>query len=123
MVKSSFDHDRGILNSSFIGDVSVQELIDYIDATRENRSYPRVLKILTDATQAQMNFPASALTRVVEANFRSLQEYEYIIDAIIIDSPRETAIGMFYQELAKTNKYKFEIFSSRDSAMTWLLEQ
>lgn len=123
MVITSFDQHSGILDSKFEGAVSVQEIVDYIDATRSNKTYPRVLKILTDATESVMNFPPNELPLIVEANFRSLEVYEYIIDPIVIDSPREIAVTMLYQELAKTNKYRFEIFSTREAAMSWLEDQ
>jgi len=123
MVKALFDENSGILDVRFAGDVSISELVDYIDATRSNKHYPRVLKILTDATHAEMNFSPADLEKVVAANFKSLEQYKSIIDAIVIDSPRETAISMFYQDLAKTNKYKFEVFSTRGIALSWLEDQ
>lgn len=123
MVITSFDQHSGILDSRFDGEVTVQEIVDYIDATRLNKSYPRVLKILTDATNAQMNFPPAEIPQIVEANYKSLEQYELIIDGIVIDTPRETALTMLYQELAATNKYRFEVFASRDAAISWLKDQ
>jgi len=123
MIKTKFDRHSGILESRFEGQITVDEIVDYIIATKKNQLYPRVLKILTNATTALMNFSPAALTRIVEENYKSLVQYEYIIDAIVIDSPRATAMTILYQELAKTNKYRFEIFSTRESAQLWLEDQ
>ncbi len=123
MVKTSFDKQTGILHSIFQGEVTIDKLVDYIRATKNNTDYPRKLKIFTDSEHAEMNFSPADLMRIVEENYNSLEKYTFIHDAIVVDSPRVTAITMLYQELAKTNKYKFEVFSSRDAALQWLVEQ
>jgi len=123
MIKTKFDCRSGILDSRFEGHITVDEIVDYIIATKKNELYRRVLKILTNVTTVLMHFSPAALTRIVEENYKSLEQYKYIIDAIVIDSPRVTAMTILYQELAKTNKYRFEIFSTRESAQLWLEDQ
>lgn len=122
MVVAKFNDQTGILDSNFIGDVTLKEVIDYIAATRENKSYPRKLKILTDATNSNMNFSAGDLLAIVNENNKSLENYQYIIDAIVIESPKETALSILYQEIAKNPKYKFRIFSTREAAYEWLTD-
>ena len=123
MVISEFNNETGFLDSRFEGTVTTKQIVDYIDATKENTTYPRVLKILTDATKADMVFYHEELSLIVEANFKSLEQYEYIIDAIVLSSPKETALSLLYQELSKTNKYKFQVFSTREAAIEWLEKQ
>lgn len=120
MVKTDFNQRTGILQSRYEGEVSLKEIIDYIDATRDNNSYPRKLKILTDATGADFNFSPDDLGKIVKANNISISRYDYIIDAIILSGPKATALSMLYQEFSKTNKYKFNIFSTRKAASEWL---
>ena len=121
MVTSRFNHETGILDSNFMGEVTLKEIIDYIAATSENKSYPRKLKILTDATNSSMNFSAGDLLAIVNENNKSLENYQYIIDAIVIESPKETALSILYQEIAKNPKYKFRTFSTREAAYEWLI--
>lgn len=120
MISAKFNTDLGFLDSKFIGEVNLQEIVDYIVATKNNQSYPRVLKILTDATKAEMGFSGESLSTIVEENNKSLEKYDAIIDAIVIDSPRETALSQLYQELSKTKKYTFSVFSTREAALEWL---
>ena len=122
MVTSRFNHETGILDSNFMGEVTLKEIIDYIAATSENKSYPRKLKILTDATNSSMNFSAGDLLAIVNENNKSLENYQYIIDAIVIESPKETALSILYQEIAKNPKYKFRTFSTREAAYEWLID-
>ena len=120
MVTSEFNHKTGILESKFIGEVYLKEIIDYIISTKENTSYPRLLKIITDASNANFNFEINDLEKIITENEKSLEKYDNIIDAIIVDNPKNTAISMLYKELEKNDKYKFEIFITKKAALSWL---
>ena len=120
MIKTEFNHQTGVLITKFEGDVTLKEIVDYIVATKKNKSYPRVLKILTDATKSNMLLIPQDLEIIVEENYKSIAEYDYIIDAIVLDSPKDTALSILYQQLAKTKKYKFQIFSTQEAAIHWL---
>jgi len=120
MILTEFNQNTGILNSKFEGEVTLNEIVDYIRKTKKNKSYPRVLKILTDATKSHMNLVFSDLDIIVAENHKSIEQYNCIIDAILIDTPNETVLSMLYQELAKTGKYKFKIFATSEAAIYWL---
>jgi hypothetical protein len=120
MVTTKFNQKTKILESKFGGNVTLSEIVNYIVATKENKIYPRKLKILTDSIDAIFNFSIEDLEIIVEENFKSLEKYDSIIDAIIIDDPKNTVLSMLYLELTKTNKYKFEIFATKRAALDWL---
>ena len=120
MVTVQFNQQTHILETKFEGNVTLAEIVNYIIATKENKTYPRKLKILTDSVDAVFNFTIEDLEIIVEENFKSLAKYELIIDAIIIDDPKNTVLSMLYLELAKSNKYKFEIFATKSAALDWL---
>jgi hypothetical protein len=120
MVIAQFNPQTKILESKFEGNVTLAEVVNYIIATKENNSYPRKLKILTDSIDAIFNFTIEDLEIIVEENYKSLEKYDLIIDAIIIDDPKNTVLSMLYLELVKTNKYKFEIFATKSAAIDWL---
>jgi len=58
--------------------------------------------------------------RLAEEHFRIFEKYVYIITAIILDTPKETAFAMLFQNLVKNNKSKFQLFSTREAALGWL---
>ncbi|MDO9595241.1 MAG: hypothetical protein Q7J19_09630 [Lutibacter sp.] len=120
MVSTLFNPQTKILESKFEGNVTLAEVVNYIVATKENKTYPRKLKILTDSMGAIFDFSIKDLEIIVEENIKSLEKYDSIIDAIIIDDPKNTVLSMLYLELAKTNKYKFEIFATKSAALDWL---
>lgn len=121
MVYYDFDHQKQIMISRFEGDILLKEIIDYIDAARFNKEYPRKLKILTDSRRSNMLLTPEDLPKIVEANLKSLEVYEYIVDAIVLENPNDTAISYLYGEISRTGNYFFKLFSTYDSALTWLL--
>jgi len=122
MVHSTFNRSTNILESNFKNDVHLHEVVDYIKATKENKTYPRKLKILTNALQATFKFNYDDLKVIISENNKSLEQYDAIIDAIIIDSPQTAALTVLYQELAKNKKYFFNVFSTHEAALIWLEE-
>lgn len=120
MVLTKFNHKTGILDSQFIDEITLKEIVDYIISTKENSIYPRKLKILTDATKAIMSLKTDDLHVIVHENNKSIEKYDSIVDAIVIDKPKETAISLLYQEMAKNSKYRFQVFSTREAAIAWL---
>lgn len=120
MIEVSFNQETGILNANYKGDISLKQIRDYIIATKENKSYPRNLKILSDGSEAKFKLLPSELGLIVEENIKSLEVYDSIVDAIVLSGPKETALSVLYQELAKNKKYKFQIFSTREAANKWL---
>ncbi len=100
MVNSTFNDDLNILETQFKNEVYVKEITDYIKATKNNKTYPRTLKILTDASEALYKFSVNDLNTIISENNKSLEKYDAIIDAIIINSPQEAALSILYQELA-----------------------
>ncbi|MEZ5198871.1 MAG: hypothetical protein R2764_21590 [Bacteroidales bacterium] len=105
MIKSDFNHQTGFLDSRFFGKVNLKEIIDYINSTKNNGTLPRILKILTDATSATFEIETNDLNKIVEANNQSVEQYDYIIDAIVLESPKEMALSILYNWLKIKNTF------------------
>lgn len=120
MIQTEFNFKTGILDAKYLGDINLQEFVEYIRATKENDSYPRTLKILSDGTKGNMIISPDDLPTIVEENFQSIARYDYIIDAIVLDSPKATALSLLFQQLSENKKYRFQIFSTREAAISWL---
>lgn len=120
MVESKFNNDLNILESNCLGDVSCNEIVDYIAEAKFNYKLPRSLKIISDTRKGLFNFSIEDLNLIVEENNKSLLNYDAIYDAIIVDDPKNTVLTFLYKELATSSKYKFEIFATKEAALNWL---
>lgn len=120
MIEEKFNSKTTILETVFNGDITLLEVVNYINRVKENRTYPRTLKIITDCSEGNFDFSIKDLNIIVEENFKSLKKYDCIIDAIIVDNPKNTVLTMLYAELVKSKKYIFKIFSTKKAALYWL---
>lgn len=120
MIEYKFNTESNILEANYIGEVNCDEVINYIQTTKNNHQLPRVLKIISDTRNGLFNFSISDLDTIVDANNQSLENYDTIIDAIIVDNPKNTVLTVLFKQLANTKKYKFEIFATKDAALNWL---
>ena len=120
MVDFKFNTVTNVLETNYLGDVSCAEIVDYIRDIKVNTEFPRILKILSDTRSSVFNFSIEDLNKIVEANNQSLKNYDAIIDAIIVDDPKNTVLTFLYKKLAASKKYKFEIFATKKAALNWL---
>lgn len=120
MVEHKFNIKTNTLEANYTGNVTANEIIDYISATKNNTQYPRSLKILSDTRNAKFDFTIEELDLIVAENYKSLENYNEIIDAIIVDDPKTTVLTVLYKQFFETNKYKFEIFATKHAALNWL---
>jgi len=120
MLTWDFNHQTGILETKYMGNIYLQEVVDYIRSTKENKDHPRDLKIISDASQAIFVFTINDLEVIINENNASLEKYDSIIDALIVEDPKSTALSILYQRLERNNKYKFNVFSTHEAAEEWL---
>jgi len=120
MVSAKFNHRTAILESKLEGKLTVKELIACSVTIQENASYPRFLKKLIDSKKAIANFSSNELALLAEEHFKIVEKYDYIVTAIILETPKETAFAMLFQNLIKNNKSKFQLFATREAAINWL---
>lgn len=120
MIKHSFNKNTNILEVIYTGNITSQEIIELNRAIKNNKQYPRVLKIIADTKEAHFNFPIKDLDIIVEETIIALEFYTKMIDAIIIDNPKNTVLTVLYKNLFKTKNYEFEIFATKEAALNWL---
>jgi hypothetical protein len=120
MIEEKFNSKTGILETKFKGDITLLAVLNYMIRTKENKTYPRTLKIITDSRQAIFNFSIQDLNILMEENLKLLEKYNSIRDAIIVDNPKNMVLTMLYSKMTETNKDKFKIFSTKEAALYWL---
>ena len=120
MVVSAFNQQTDILESKFEGDLKIKDVLAYIESIKNNKTYPRNLKIITDTTQAHFNLSISDIRIIAIENDKTLEEYNSITEAIIVNEPNSTALSMFYKGLERNKKFKFDLFSTKEAALKWI---
>jgi len=122
MITYKFNNKTGIIETTIIGEVSINDFVTYITSLIENKNLPSVLKIFTDASKGRFanDIIFESLSKIVEVNNTHLKKREMICDAFVLSSSMETALGQLYMELSDAKNYFFNIFSTKKSALYWL---
>ena len=71
MIQSYFNNKTGVLETTFSGDLNIDEVVEYVKKNNNNKDYPRFLKILTDTTTAKMQFGTKELDKIIEQIYKS----------------------------------------------------
>ncbi len=121
MIKYTFNNELKILETHFNNEVYLNEVLDYINALAINPHFPKTLKILTYAETATFKFTVKDLESINNNKNDGLVNYNFVMDAIIIDGPETAAISVLYEAMAQNETYKFKVFSTKKYALNWLL--
>ena len=111
MITVNYIQETGILESLWEGDVTLDEIVNYIRQTKENADYPRKLKIITYAHTSSLLLKPDDLRVITEENISSLVNYEVIIDAFIANESQVAALSVLYEKFSRMQNYKFKVFS------------
>jgi len=117
MIKVEFDKENNFLKADYLGDIFLNDIVEYISATKNNTSYPRTLKIFSDATKANMLLNAIDLPTLVKENNQSLKKYDYIS---MLKSFREALIFIKENSLTEDFKYRLEKVAEQAWKQDWL---
>jgi len=120
MISSHFNEKLKILETDFKDDINEADILKYLSSFRENTTYPRHLKTLVDASEANFIFSYRSLKAFNQARVKSLENYCIVVTAVIVNSPTTAAIATLYQALVRDKKYKYKVFSTHKAAKDWL---
>ena len=120
MIQEKFNKETGFLESYWEGEITRQEILEYLKRVRTNTEYPRELKSLSDVRNARFKLSLEDLSLIAMENKKSLSSYTWIRDAYVIDLMALAALSSMFQVLNAFNNYHFNSFSSHESAIKWL---
>ena len=120
MIKYSFNKDIQVLEVIYHGEIRVEDIISHAQFVSENKELPRKLNILTDSRNAQYSFSLNEGKKLIKLLKQSLRNYEFIKDAFLHSSPRETAFSTLLEIEQQYTNYAHKIFSTREAALEWL---
>jgi hypothetical protein len=122
MITSHINRDTGIIETTYEGKVTFGDIVNYINQLRNIEKFPKRLLILSDSVHGRFSFTSEEDQQIAGLVKQYAPLFEQIRDAIIIDDPRTTAYSVLYRNAsAFIPNYEFEIFSTRQAAIDWLL--
>ena len=123
MIKFEFNTKLNILEVYYMGDIRLNEILEYGEMIRQNVTLPRFLRILTDATSANYQFTAFEINEIMFALNEQIKPYQSVKNAFIHTRPVETAFSILADNAEPIKGYQHKVFSTREVALDWLLKK
>ena len=114
--------ESGVFYVTFSGDVSKDNVMDYLDDFEKIGNLPKNLLTFYDLREANMFVKYSDILAISRKAKKVTNSYETVKTAFIVDSPGLTAYVMLYIMQSVRTKSVRKVFSTTDAAYKWLLE-
>jgi hypothetical protein len=121
MITSEFNVITGIFEVNYTGRIQLSDLLKFGIRIYEDKSLPRRLLMLTDATVAQYEISISEISELIESVKIHISPYEYVKAAYVQSRPKETAYSMLMSTSHPIKNFFHKVFSTREAAKIWLL--
>jgi hypothetical protein len=116
-----FNQEKFLLEVIYEGIITLDELVEYGRQISSEKSLPRNLKIITDATRAKYNISPQEVNIVKEALMRDLEDFESIKFAYVYENPTGVALSLLLEQRMDSQNFKHKVFSTHSAAIEWLI--
>lgn len=120
MINYQFNSESNILETTFSGTVSVENLKNYMQKIHDKKDLPRKLKVIIDASNVNFEIDPTHSQEATAFNYSLSKKYEHIKTAIISNDPKRTAMLLMYQYGANSKNYEVKLFVLKENALKWL---
>ena len=114
--------ESGIFYVTFSGDVSKDDVMDYLDEFEKIGNLPENLLTFYDLRDASMNMKLPEIVAISKKAKKVTNSYKTVKTVFVVDSPGLTAYVMLYIMQSVKTKNIRKVFSTTDAAYKWLLE-
>jgi len=123
MINYDYNKIHDILYVQYSGEITIEELLNYISEVGNDNTYPRILKILEDRRNGSFPFSIRANIKISKHALKFAKKYKKVYMAALNDKPKETAYTIDYQRLLSkfTSTQTTRTFSTFEAAQQWLL--
>lgn len=120
MVEKRFDPDKNILYVTSKGNIEVEGMMRGIEFIGQEKSLPRNLKILEDATEAKVAYSHSEIEIIMRSLMKAIDHFESLRHAVVLTDPANTAFAILASLMISKPNYSLQVFSTLKAAEHWL---
>lgn len=122
-IKLDYKANSNIIFATRSGTVKAHDLLEYVKAIDANYSTQSHLYILDDVTGSSSTLePPYDFTNIVNEIKQGIGRYTSIALAVYVVDPTDTAFSILFDSLfSNIEGLSFQTFSTKESAMEWLI--
>lgn len=119
MYSIDYSSDDKVVRVNFQGLISLKQILGVSNEVIKN-SQLSVIKILSDIRQASFDFKVRELDNVIATTKPIWRPQSKIFEAILINSPKDTALIILLELRRRRESHISKIFCTEESALDWL---
>lgn len=123
MIIKEFDIEKGLLVVKYIGEITINEILDYIISIANDKTLPRDLKIIEYTYNVKYNLNLKEIPIIINELKKQMHKFKRIKMCIIHTNPRAIAYYMLFMKKTAIKNYTTNLFSSENAAKRWLLNE
>lgn len=124
MFQNHYNTEDNILYTKWIGKISLEDILQYVQLIDSKEDLPRDLRTLELFIDVELMFDDSELGKIADSVVVTIGKYKTFYSALVFNQPIPSAYGLLYQNLTETfSNYKTEVFTTQEAAKKWLLSQ
>lgn len=121
MIEYKYNKKEDIFYVKRYGEVSFDNMIEYINNISKQSLNHKSLYLLTDTRESITKFNIEDFPFILNEIKKRLHNYEEVKDAIIVEAPLNAAFSMFFENISKElENYHYKAFSTVAAAKKWL---
>ncbi len=120
MINTSFNSDTHIITSYLEGDISIFEILDYIDNFSFSVLSDKDILLLGDLNKAEFTFKPSEIALAINRLQYKVKDSPQVRIAFLSRNPKETAYSLIATRLLKGKGIYCKVFSTEEAAIHWL---
>jgi hypothetical protein len=123
MHKIEFNYHDSIVRVVITGHLTIME-IEQLSGELQNNVTDKNSLLLTDARGVIYDFNTDdlkTLGNLIEITNEKIKPENMVFEAVLIDSPKESALIILFNLKKKKYNHVYNIFSTEEAAINWLL--
>ncbi|QQS51747.1 MAG: hypothetical protein IPM71_03205 [Bacteroidota bacterium] len=121
MINTTFDHKLGIIQTTYSGKITAEEIIRYVFNLRIPQKQEKEILYFEDHTEAEFIFSPAEIKQIVHTLYAKIRNSHGIRVAVLNTRPRETAFSIIAIRLLRADNLYAKVFCTRQAALDWLL--
>lgn len=120
MYHLNYNITTNIIEVTFVNEVNAIDIIEFIHSVKLSTEYPKSIKVILKGQNTVSLFSPVELGTIIEESKKTIDNYDFIQLAIVINNPKSTALAMLFKNLILCPKIFVDVFSTENAARHWI---
>ena len=109
------------LEVSLKGDIEFSDYVGLMQSVGANKDLPKKIRVLGIDNGINIQFSPSDSIKLSEVREQTVKRFDDVRHAYVVENPENTALAVLSTSEMQSSHYQVKIFSSKASALEWLL--